>query len=368
MQLRTWKFSCVFVFLLVCLCVGCSPDVVEEEVIPNVFKSESFFVESSIEIPRRSEGDILLLNETDLLVVYTKFIGGYEDHSQAVLVKRISTDKGNTWSEEVQFIEAEGMLNVMSASLLRLNDGSIALFYLVKNNYKDCFPVVRFSSDNGDSWSAPVACIKPGTGYHTMNNSRAIQVASGRIIIPISFHALKGDTYSENGVIFCCYSDDNGKTWIKGDAVSSPSQKVIMQEPGIVELLDGRILMYIRTNQGCQYMSYSGNNGKSWSGVVGSSLESPLSPASIVRNPYTKLLIAVWNKSTDERTPLCMATSRDEGKTWGNKVILEQKKGYWACYPAIEFTSATDVFVLYSISKKEQWGLGSLKLAHARYR
>ena len=141
---------------------------------------------------------------------------------------------------------------------------------------------------------------------------------------------------------------------------------MVLQEPGIVELPDGKILMYIRTNSGYQYYSYSENRGYSWGKLSQSSLESPLAPALIERNPYTKALVVVWNKSKSERMPLCIATSTDEGVTWGHKALLEKLNGYFACYPAIEFLSADEALVLYSISEKEQWGLGSLKLVHVK--
>lgn len=363
---KSGYFCGIGIFLLL-LFSQCSSDVVEEEIIPYIFKSNALFVESSLDIPRRSEGDILLLTDGRLLLIYTKFVGGYEDHDHAVLVKRISKDKGQTWSEEMEFIDQRGHLNVMSASLLQLKDGGLSLFYLVKNSNKDCYPVVRFSADNGENWSEPTACISPESGYYIMNNSRAIQLSTGRIVIPISQHIVdKAGVFSESGIIFCCYSDDGGKNWCKGKSFTSPDRSLVLQEPGIVELSDGKILMYIRTNSGYQYYSYSDNRGYSWGKLSRSPLESPLAPALIERNPYTKALVAVWNKSKSERMPLCIASSFNEGTVWSNKALLENQNGYLACYPAMEFLSDNEMLVLYSISKQEQWGLGSLKLVYVR--
>lgn len=354
-----------FVFVFVCVfCVQCTRDVEDEdEKLFFALKSQSLYIESTLDIPRRSEGDILLTQKGDLLIVYTKFVGGHQDHDQALLVKQTSSDKGMTWSDEQVIVRGEGAINVMSASLLQLKDGTIALFYLVKNSTKDCYPVVRFSKDNAETWSAPTICMERRSGYNTMNNSRAIQLANGRILIPLSCHTDSDSKFIDYGKLFCCYSDDNGLTWKQGGSVSALSY-VKMQEPGIIELSDSRILMFIRTDQGFQYFSYSNNKGVSWSEAKKSLLVSPLAPASIVRNPYTKDLVVVWNNSSSERMPLCMAISKDEGKTWKNKSILEKKENYSACYSAIEFLSPTDVYVLYSISLKEQWGLGSLKLIH----
>lgn len=354
------KFLRILIILLpILLCIQCSSEIEVEENLPFALKLESLYIESTLDIPRRSEGDILLTKNGDILIVYTKFVGGYQDHDKALLVKQTSTDKGNNWSEEEIVISGEGNINVMSASLLQLQNGTIALFYLVKNSISECIPFVRFSNDGGVTWSSPTSCLDR-SGYYTMNNSRAIQLSSGRIVIPLSYYSKTGNDFDGYGKLFCCYSDDNGVTWKRGGYV--PDSSIKMQEPGVVELEDGRILMFIRTDQECQYFAYSRNKGITWDNPIKSSLKSPLSPSSIVRNPYTKELVVVWNNSTNERMPLCMAVSDDEGNTWMNKVILEKKADYSACYPAIEFISSNDIFVLYSISPKEQWGLGSLKL------
>lgn len=273
--------SCWICFILVYCFMSCSSEDIEEEILAYAFKSESLFIESSLDIPRRSEGDIIQIREDLLLLVYTKFHGDYYDHSPATLVKRISTDRGKSWSEEVEFIDRGNSLNVMSASLLKLNDNTIALFYLIKNSNTDCYPVVRFSSDNAETWSEPIACIKPQSGYFVMNNSRAIQLSTGRIIIPVSKHSFKNGEFQGDGTIYCYYSDDLGKTWHQGKPVPSAQKKLFFQEPGVIELLNGDVLMYIRTNGGWQYYSYSKDKGYSWSKVTASTLQSPLSPASL---------------------------------------------------------------------------------------
>jgi len=51
-----------------------------------------------------------------------------------MIVGRLSSDGGRTWaSHDVPLVDAEGKLNVMSVSLLRLRDGRIAMFYGKKN-------------------------------------------------------------------------------------------------------------------------------------------------------------------------------------------------------------------------------------------
>jgi len=130
--------------------------------------------------PRNSEGDFVRLKDGGLLFIYTRFTGGGDDHDRADLVSRVSADGGVSWSDhDAPVVGNEGGLNVMSVSLLRLHDGRIALFYLQKNSLTDCRPVVRFSSDEAVSWSAPTDII-PESGEDLLLAYVAGEQAPGR--------------------------------------------------------------------------------------------------------------------------------------------------------------------------------------------
>ena len=68
----------------------------------------------------------------------------------------------------------------MSVSLLRLQDGTIALFMV--NSLIDCIPYLH-STDEALSWSDPIRCISDSAGYYTLNNDRVIQLQNGRLIL-----------------------------------------------------------------------------------------------------------------------------------------------------------------------------------------
>ena len=79
--------------------------------------------------PRNSEGDFIILDNGDILFIYTHFSGGSGDGDTAWLASRRSSDGGATWTQTDEVVlENEGQRNIMSVSLLRLQDGSIALF------------------------------------------------------------------------------------------------------------------------------------------------------------------------------------------------------------------------------------------------
>ncbi len=292
--------------------------------------------------PRNSEGDFIKLKDGRILFIYTHFTEGSGDNAGAHLAGRYSVDEGKTWTpEDVNILENEGGMNIMSVSLIRLSGERIALFYLRKNSESDCIPYLRTSDDEAKSWSEPIRCI-PDKGYFVVNNDRLIRLKSGRLIFPTSLHKTPQTETTNIGKIRCYYSDNEGKTWSRSKDAANPDQATT-QEPGLVELKDGRLMLFCRTESGVQYISYSSNQGESWSTLKPGNIKSPLSPASIERIPQTGDLVLVWNnnykaiRDGGKRTPFNLAISKNEGKTWQKNKTLESNPNGWYCYTAIEF-------------------------------
>ncbi|HRN55149.1 MAG TPA: sialidase family protein [Agriterribacter sp.] len=290
--------------------------------------------------PRNSEGDFITLKDGRILFVYSHYTGtSGSDHGNAFLAGRYSSDKGKTWTQEdIKIVDQEGDMNVMSVSLLRLKNGEIALFYLRKNSLTDCIPYIRISKDEAKTWSDPRPCITDKKGYFVLNNNRVIQLKNGRLLLAVAMHMNPGEMkFSPLGHLWSYFSDDNGRTWKASHEVPNPSG-IVTQEPGMVELKNGHILMFIRTNTGAQYLSRSRDKGVTWSEIERSNIISPTSPASIARIPSTRNLLMVWNNTVNERrTPLNIAVSKDEGKTWEHVKTLEGNPDRGYCYIAIHF-------------------------------
>ena len=229
-------------------------------------------LEPNAATPRNSEGAFVTLKSGRILLLYTQFYGGGADESPARIVSVYSDDAGRTWSRAPQVVvENTGHRNVMSVSLLRLQSGKIALFYLIKNSWHDCRPWMRLSTDEARTWSAPVRVVD-APGYFVLNNDRVIQLRQGRLIAPVAFHRARrsnpADSHSwDSRALDLWYlSDDEGRTWREADdwwAAPLPS-RTGLQEPGVVELADGRVLTWARTDLGAQWGCVSTNAGRSW--------------------------------------------------------------------------------------------------------
>ncbi len=296
--------------------------------------------------PRNSEGDFINLKDGRILFIYSRYTGtSTSDHAPAYLAGRYSSDGGKTWTQADRLIvEREGDMNVMSVSLLRLHDGTIGLWYLKKNSETDCKPLLRISRDEGETWSDPISCITDKNGYFVLNNNRVIQLKNGRLLMAVALHRSENGKWREQATLYSYYSDDSGKTWKPGAAVPNDTD-IVTQEPGVIELKDGRIMMIIRASGGKQQLSFSSDKGETWSHIEESNIYSPISPASIERIPKTGDLLLVWNNNDGsnpalkgKRTPLTVAVSKDEGKTWQHIKDIETDPDGWYCYIAIHFT------------------------------
>lgn len=330
-------------------------------------------IEPTPQQPRNSEGDIIQLTDGRLCLIYTRFSGGTSDHAKAELAMRTSRDRGQTWSDDRIVVPHEGGRNVMSVSLLRLADGRIALFYLRKRSLEDSRPILRISSDECATFGEPTTCITDEVGYYVLNNDRAVQLKSGRIVLPVALHNKPGQQKPDwAGRVMCYLSDDAGNSWRRSKSTlvgRTPSgQRATVQEPGVVQLNDGRLMMFCRTDSGSQYVAYSRDEGDTWSELAPSNLASPRSPATIERIPWSGELLCVWNDHSGvhpfpagKRSPHCLAISRDEGKTWSRSTVIEPDPDGWYCYTSMTFLN-DGVLLSYCAGDSQVGGLNRLKV------
>lgn len=319
------------------------------------------FLRHNNENPRNSEGAFVQLSDGRLFFAYTRYNSqdkGWYDHASADIYATISSDGGQNWCEPFQVIRNDAQ-NVMSVSLLRLQDGRIAMVYLRKSlvpghSFMDCRPFICFSNDEAQSWSKPIDLANVPPIYLVALNDCLVQLESGRLILPVSYHPYTNPKLTvAQGIGLFFLSDDGGLTWRQSRECCYPHHSLRrgLMEPGVVELRDGRILAWFRTTNGCQYKAFSYDQGETWTDPVPTGeFPSPESPMALKRDPESGELMAVWNDYSPARsvrfkegimgrTPLVLARSADKGKTWTGHRVLEDAPDHGFAYTAMHFAN-----------------------------
>jgi sialidase-1 len=265
---------------------------------------------------RGMNGDIVALRDGSLLMAYTS--GG--------IAARRSADGGRTWSsEQVLFPDPPGQGAYCHPSLLRLASGQLLIAYIYRADTTPYFghTYYRRSLDDGGTWGDQLL-VTPAAGYVIVHNAKLRQLASGRLVAPAEYKKNRpaaADHSDYAALVF--YSDTEGHSWwpADNDIDVLPHE---CQEPHVVELRDGRLLLLFRTYSGCVGRAFSTDQGQSWS--PGELLwDLPMSrcasAVTVDRIPTTGDLLLI--RCTGEggpdrrlRTPLTAAISQDNGTTW----------------------------------------------------
>lgn len=200
---------------------------------------------------------------------------------------------------------------------------------------------MRKTQDNGRTWLPAVpAGIQSG---HASNDS--VLLPDGTIVFASTSTELPEYYF---GAVQIYRSHDDGESWEKGALLTADDGNRI-REPAICLRPDGRLLLFTRTCPGTAGWGTAGN--RSLPSYRAESLDGGLTwsqpkPCGILNNE-SKLDVISWDKETilmayndtpetdwHERSPLTLAYSKDEGKTWKNLIELAAAPGN-KCQPAM---------------------------------
>ena len=319
--------------------------------------------------PRNSEGAFIRAKNGDILFAYSRYTGdSTHDHAACDIALIRSSDEGESWSEPEVIAKAEffGTKNIMSVSALTQNNGDIGFYFLIKEN-DFTTTLGRAISSDGESFVCERCRSDFEPRYYVVNNDRLIRLQNGTIIAPAAFiTAEENIRNTENHEHYpykttLLYSIDDGKSFksvgwsytIYNENSNTPARG--LQEPGIIERLDGSLYLWMRTGVGCQFESESNKDIESFSEPTWSAFTAPDSPMQIkeydgvyysIYNPVPNYNGRVNKKGTWGRTPFVIRKSED-GRTYGEFNIIEDADDRGYCYPAIFKTNDGALLVGY---------------------
>lgn len=296
------------------------------------------------DIAQRNMGaDLVVLNDGRLLMGVSRWLGGAHDNDGSEVFGLVSSDDGRSWSPPFDIIKPDDSVNaVRMPNFMRLKDGRLACFCRHRSSMLDTWTgMITCLDESGlgksgagpHQWTAPKRISPPAPGRHVLLNNRVVRLTrgphAGRILLPLAspWPWEEEDEKGSDIRTWVLRSDDEGDTWTPSESMLPGPARGLM-EPYIVELTDGRLRMWMRTQVDTQYESTSHDGGITWSEAAPGSLVSPESPVAIARHEASGLLMVVWNHNTKsnhtaDRTPLTVAFSDDEGDTWFGEQKLD---------------------------------------------
>jgi len=277
----------------------------------------------------------------------------------------VSSDSGVTWKPAGPF-SSDGTLHptVSGAFLCTVNGTLIAAFAnkaeLVKDTdwdpeLKDApdwrLPTyVTRSLDGGTTWQDLQKLHDEWTGA----NRDIVQTRDGRVVFT-SQKLLHNP--GRHAVLTYC-SDDEGKTWAASNIIDlgGNGHHDGVCEATLVELKNGRLLKYIRTNWGQFWRALSSDGGRSWHPYGPAGIGASSAPGFLERLDDGRIVL-VWNRPFPEgktswpphggdgiwsatpvsafREELSISFSEDDCETWSPPVVIARNQGGEVSYPYV---------------------------------
>jgi len=256
---------------------------------------------------------------------------GRSDHGDLDLVLKRSEDGGKTWSDQQIVYEEGGTANITIGNPCPVVDQTTGTIWLpfCRNNDR---VFITHSTDDGKTWAAPIEITEnvkdPEWGWYATGPGHGIQLQNGqhkgRLVVPCDCGDSKGwGQWDKKGRSLMIYSDDQGKTWRRGDITEKG-----MNECEVVELADGSLLVSMRNYHGKSRRAFaiSRDGGQSWSKPEHhDQVYCPTCQSSIHRYSLEpKNIILYTGPGGGGRKNLTVRASYDEGKTWPVAKVLQE--------------------------------------------
>lgn len=252
----------------------------------------------------------------------TAWFGGKDEGAKDVQIWS-STFDGKKWGE-LSVIGTEPGEPCWNPVLFKTAKGTLYLWYKAGPKYDIWTGFVRISTDNGQTWTKPE--MMPATLFGPVR-AKPIQLANGTILAGTSWESYR------NWTPFVDRSTDDGKTWKRSNPFPMPG-KFSQIQPTLFEAKDGRIVALMRSKDPrtiCRADSSDG--GATFSHAEETTLPNPDAGIDVVKTKAGDLFL-IYNPTTKGRTPISLARSSDDGKTWKKLLDLETEQGEYS-YPAM---------------------------------
>jgi len=301
------------------------------------FRGELIFAPHSVpKYPSCHASTLVELPGGELLAAW--FAGSEEGASDTAELGARRAPGATLWTAPTVLVDTPGKSD--GNSVLHLDrKNRVWIFYVTKERDREpqwaqCRVKYRISTDGGHTFG-PERILREELGWMVRN--KPIDLANGDLLLPL---------YDErNWSSLMDISTDDGATWAPSAPLAGQGGNI---QPTVVQLSDGSLLAFMRTGSPHHLLwkSTSRDNGRTWSPLVETDFPNPNSACDMVRLRNGHLAL-VWNDSPRDRSPLTVALSSDEGRTWPYRRHLETARGEFS-YPAVIQTCDGLIHVTYT--------------------
>jgi predicted neuraminidase len=322
--------SSIMLFLFSGMIMSSSGD--EKSAARGLFQAE-FIFEPCQSLPMNHGSMLAEMPDGDILCAW---YAGSEEGARDVKIYAARLAKGSRAWSEPEVIADTADRSEGNPMLFVDDKGKVWLYFVTIHGLGWSMAKMKYAvSEDGGRTFGPVKLFRDNYGWMTRNH--ILRLESGTLLMPLYHESLR---YS-----FFMRSTDGGETWQKAGRIKSRPGNL---QPAIVELDEGTVLALMRTwgNNGKTWRAMSKDEGLTWSEAVEINIKNPRSATDMVRLSNGHLVIA-FNNSTDRRTPLTVALSEDEGKTWPYLRDLETDEGRFS-YPSLIQASDGMIHITYT--------------------
>ena len=308
--------------------------------------------ERADDMPSLKVGPFVRLDEGRILSVAERPLQAY-----------VTEDEGETWAERPLFPSDSDLAAAPTGALLKTAEGTLVLafsnmaerHFTWDNELKDA-PGARLptyvmrSLDDGQTWQDLRKLHDEWTGA----NRDILQTRDGYLV----FASMKMLCNPGRHTVLTYWSQDDGENWQPSNLIDlgGNGHHGGVSEGTIVELTDGRLLQYIRTNWGQFWLARSGDGGRSWHPYGPSGVDASSTPGMLKRLASGRIAL-VWNRRFPEgqdnyrlqggdgiwsatpasnfREELSISFSEDECESWSPPVVIARNPGGEASYPYV---------------------------------
>jgi len=286
--------------------------------------------------------------------LYLSYYGGSGEYGNDTAVYGSRLKKGATqWSDPKVIAdtpdEGEGNPVVWQAP-----DGRVWLFYNNRTGqtWSNARVKAKISDDGAETWSDSfVLAYEEGS----MVRGQPILLNNGDYLLPL-YHETGEDreaTASSTCSYFMRYNP-RSKVWSETGRIKSSMGNLQAQ---VVQLTDTHLIAYIRrggnflpTDHGYTLRSESHDGGQTWSDAVETSFRNPNSAVDFIKLKNGHLLL-VYNDDMNRRTPLTVAVSVDNDKSYPYRRDIAGGDNTFA-YPYAIQTRDEKIHIIYTTNER----------------